>query len=210
MSPRGLPREPLRVGGAIRRGVDLVVLVLVAPAAICLVAILAAAVRIDSRGPVFISLRRMGKGARPIRVWKLRTMVRDAEERKHSLQHLNVLPFPDFKIPHDPRVTRVGRWLRKTSLDELPQLWNLVRGEITLVGPRPCSIAVDKYSLWQTERLEATPGLLGKWQAHGRNQADFDDRCRMDIGQIRDGSAVSEVAIAARTVRAVLTPQDSY
>ena len=210
MSPRGLPRKPLRVGGAIRRGVDLVVLVLVAPAAICLVAILAAAVRIDSLGPVFISHRRMGQGARPIRVWKLRTMVRDAEERKLALQHLNVLPFPDFKIPNDPRVTRVGRWLRKTSLDELPQLWNLLRGELTLVGPRPCSIAVDKYSLWQTERLEATPGLLGKWQAHGRNQADFDARCRMDIGQIRDGSAVSEVAVAAKTVRAVLTPQDSY
>src|SRR5215210_9114790 len=186
-----------------RRVTDLLVLLLVAPAAILLVAILALAVKRDSPGPAFVAHRRLGKGGMPMNVWKLRTMVADAEQRKAELAHLNVLPWPDFKIPNDPRVTRLGRWLRRTSLDELPQLWNLVRGEMTLVGPRPCSIPLTRYRLWHTERLEVTPGLVGVWQSNGRNQVDFDDRCRMDITQIRGASATSGITMTAKTVRAV-------
>jgi lipopolysaccharide/colanic/teichoic acid biosynthesis glycosyltransferase len=203
------PPSP-RLGPVVRRTVDVGVLLLAAPFVLALVALLALAVKLDSPGPVLISVRRVGKGGRVFRLLKLRTMVRDAEEQKKQLAHLNVLPWPDFKIPNDPRVTRVGRWLRKTSLDELPQLWNVLRGEMTLVGPRACSVGVDKYRLWQTERLEVTPGIMGRWQADGRNQADFTARCRMDIAQLRSQSPVAAVVLAARTVRAVLTSRESY
>jgi lipopolysaccharide/colanic/teichoic acid biosynthesis glycosyltransferase len=193
----------------LRRGIDLAVLLIVATGALLLVALLAVVVKLDSRGPAFISHTRVGRGGRPFKLWKLRTMVRDAEAQKEHLRHLNVLAWPDFKIPNDPRVTRTGRWLRKTSLDELPQLWNLARGHLTLVGPRPCSIPVADYTLWQTERLEAVPGLLGEWQACGRNKADFVARCRMDIGQIRRSSPESDAALALRTARAVLLDRNS-
>ena len=141
---------------------------------------------------------------------KVRTMVRNAEQMKAQLMDLNVLPVPDFKIPNDPRVTRVGRWLRKTSLDELPQLWNVLRGEMTLVGPRPCSIVVTRYELWQTERLEVTPGLIGRWQAEGRNHADFAARCRMDIRQLRTESPAASLLLAAKTLKAMLTSRESF
>jgi lipopolysaccharide/colanic/teichoic acid biosynthesis glycosyltransferase len=186
------------------------VLLLAAPFVLVLLALLALAVKLDSPGPVVISVRRVGRGGRIFGLLKLRTMVSDAEQQKEQLAHLNVLPWPDFKIPNDPRVTRVGRWLRKTSLDELPQLWNVLRGEMTLVGPRPCSVGVDKYRLWQTERLEVTPGLMGRWQAEGRSEADFAARCRMDIAQLRSQTPAAALVLAARTVRSVLTSRGSY
>jgi lipopolysaccharide/colanic/teichoic acid biosynthesis glycosyltransferase len=210
VKPRGIAPPSPRLAPVVRRAVDVGVLLLAAPFVLALVALLALAVKFDSPGPVLISVRRVGKGGRVFRLLKLRTMVRDAEEQKKQLAHLNILPWPDFKIPNDPRVTRVGRWLRKTSLDELPQLWNVLRGEMTLVGPRACSVGVDKYRLWQTERLEVTPGIMGRWQADGRNQADFTARCRMDIAQLRSQSPVAAVVLAARTVRAVLTSRESY
>jgi lipopolysaccharide/colanic/teichoic acid biosynthesis glycosyltransferase len=210
MRPRPIAAPPPRLGRLLRRAIDLAVLSLAAPVVLPLVALLALAVKLDSPGPVLISVRRVGRGGRVFRLLKLRTMVRDAEEQKKALAHLNVLPWPDFKIPNDPRVTRVGRWLRKTSLDELPQLWNVLRGEMTLVGPRACSVGVEKYRLWQTERLEVTPGLMGRWQADGRNRADFADRCRMDITQLRSESPAAAVVLALRTVRAVLTSRESY
>jgi lipopolysaccharide/colanic/teichoic acid biosynthesis glycosyltransferase len=210
VKPKAIASPSPRLGPAARRAIDICVLVLVAPVVLALLALLALAVKLDSPGPVLISVRRVGKGGRVFRLLKLRTMVKDAEEKKKQLAHLNVLPWPDFKIPNDPRVTRVGRWLRKTSLDELPQLWNVLRGEMTLVGPRACSVGIDKYSLWQTERLEVTPGLMGRWQADGRNQADFAGRCRMDIAQLRSQSPATSIVLAARTVRAVLTSRESY
>jgi lipopolysaccharide/colanic/teichoic acid biosynthesis glycosyltransferase len=197
-------RPPRHAGERVRRGVDLLVVIAAAAIVLPLLAALAAAIRLDTPGPIFIRHRRLGRGGKTIQVLKLRTMVRDAEERKRELAHLNVLPWPDFKIPNDPRITRVGRWLRKTSLDELPQLWNLLRGDVTLVGPRPCSIAISKYELWQTERLEVTPGLFGRWQAEGRGVTDFATRCRMDIAQIRNRSVRVEVALAAKTMASVV------
>jgi lipopolysaccharide/colanic/teichoic acid biosynthesis glycosyltransferase len=210
MRPRQIAEPPPRLGPSLRRAIDVVVLVLVAPCALLLVAVFALAIKLDSPGPVFISHKRVGKGGRVFRLFKLRTMVRDAEEQKEALRHLNVLAWPDFKIPDDPRVTRVGRWLRRTSLDELPQLGNVFVGDMTLVGPRPCSIDVAKYRLWQTERLEVCPGLMGRWQADGRNQADFESRCRMDIAQLRSLSPAVAVALAAKTVHAVLTSRESF
>jgi lipopolysaccharide/colanic/teichoic acid biosynthesis glycosyltransferase len=137
-------------------------------------------------------------------------MRRDAEQLKRTLEHLNILPWPDFKVADDPRVTRAGRWLRRYSLDELPQLYNVLRGEITLIGPRPCSIALSDYELWQTERLDVTPGLVGRWQADGRGTLDFAGRCRLDIRQAQSRSIRVDLQLVAGTVRSVLTAKGAY
>lgn len=194
-----------RVGSAARRVVDLIVVAVLAPVVVPLVALLALAVKLDSPGPVFVMHERLGQGGARFRLYKLRTMTADAEERKAELAHLNVLTWPDFKIPDDPRVTRVGRVLRKTSLDELPQLWNIVLGQLTLVGPRACSVDIGAYELWQTERLEVRPGLFGTWQAEARGRADFDERCRMDIAELRTRTVGSQVRVALKTLRSVIT-----
>ncbi len=188
-----------------RRLLDLVVLTVTAPLVVPLVLVLAALVKLDSPGPAFIRHRRVGRAGRPFDLFKLRTMVEDADELKEQFRHLNVLPWPDFKIPDDPRVTRVGRLLRRSSLDELPQLWNVVRGEMTLIGPRPCSIPLERYALWQTERLEVTPGIVGVWQATARGKASFAERCSLDIRQARSLSVPRALALSASTVVAVLT-----
>ncbi len=192
------------MGAWTRRAVDVAVVIALAPAVLLFVVAIAIATKLDTRGPVFFRDQRLGHGERPMRVVKFRTMVVNAEELKPSLQHLSILPWPDFKIPNDPRITRVGRWLRHTSLDELPQLWNVLVGDLTLVGPRPSRIPIDQYELWQTERLEARPGIFGKWQCEGRARVNFDDRCRMDIRQVRERSVRSQIGFAWRTLGAVL------
>lgn len=188
----------------LRRVIDLTVLLVAAPVVIPLIGVLALAIRLDSPGPIFARHERLGQTGRRISLLKLRTMVQDAEERKEEVAHLNVLPWPDFKIPDDPRVTRVGRWIRKRSFDELPQLWNVLRGDLTLVGPRPCSVRLDRYELWQTERLEAKPGLFGRWQAEARGRADFETRCRMDIGQVREPGLAKEARFTVKSILATL------
>lgn len=203
--PPELGRRSGVSSAVLRRVVDVLAVLVVAPVVLALVALLAAAIKLDSAGPVVITHERLGRGGRRFRLLKLRTMVCDASERKAALAHLNELPWPDFKIANDPRVTRVGRWLRKTSLDEVPQLWNVLRGEMTLVGPRPCSIGLDAYELWQTERLEDTPGLFGRWQCDARAAVSFEDRCRMDISQLRSRSLRSSAVLTGRTIWAVLT-----
>jgi lipopolysaccharide/colanic/teichoic acid biosynthesis glycosyltransferase len=115
-----------------------------------------------------------------------------------------VLPLPDFKVPDDPRITRVGRFLRATSLDELPQLINVLRGEMSLVGPRPTSFPATTYELWHTRRLEVAPGLTGLWQLQGRNAMSFDDRLRLDIQYIRRASLAFDAWLVVRTVGAIL------
>ena len=137
---------------------------------VCLpvLALCALAVRLDSPGPGAVRQLRTGRDGRRFRMYKFRTMVENAEELKASLAHLNVLPAPDFKIPNDPRITRVGKLLRATSLDELPQLLNVLRGDMSLVGPRPTSFAPSTYELWHTHRLDVPPGLTGLWQVEGR------------------------------------------
>jgi lipopolysaccharide/colanic/teichoic acid biosynthesis glycosyltransferase len=194
----------------LRRAVDLLVVTLVGPFAGILILLLGLVVRVTSPGPAFVFLERKGRGGRPFRMLKLRTMVRNAAQMQSELQHLNVLQGPAFKIPNDPRVTNVGRWLRKSSLDELPQLWNVLRGEMTLVGPRPSDVPLEKYQLWQTERLEVTPGLFGRWQAEGRGRVDFDTRCRMDISQVRSRSIVATLRWVALTTRGLLTARGAY
>jgi lipopolysaccharide/colanic/teichoic acid biosynthesis glycosyltransferase len=138
-------------------------------------------------------------------MYKLRTMVKNAEELKEKYMHLNLLTYPDFKIANDPRITRVGRFLRKTSLDELPQIFNVLRGDMTLVGPRPTSFKASTYSLWHTTRLELKPGLTGLWQVGGRNELDFDERVRLDIAYLRNQSLWLDLQIMFRTIGAVFS-----
>ena len=122
------------------------------------------------------------------RLYKFRTMVGDAEARKAEYAHLNELAWPDFKIRDDPRITRIGRILRRLSLDELPQLLNVLKGEMSLVGPRPTSFTPEAYRLWHTARLEVAPGITGLSQISGRSKLDFDQRVKLDLAYIERAS----------------------
>jgi lipopolysaccharide/colanic/teichoic acid biosynthesis glycosyltransferase len=137
-------------------------------------------------------------------------MVHNAEELKAQLSHLNELQWPDFKITDDPRVTRVGRVLRKTSLDELPQLLNVLKGEMTFVGPRPTSFSAETYTLWQTERLDVTPGITGLWQIMGRASMEFTDRVYLDVFYIEHRSIWLDFQILIRTFFAVLAQRGAH
>jgi len=147
---------------------------------------------------------RTGRNGRRFGMFKLRTMVRNAEQLKAELAHLNVLPAPDFKIPDDPRVTRVGKILRKTSLDEAPQLLNVLRGDMSIVGPRPTSFAASTYELWHTQRLEVRPGITGLWQVEGRGSTTFDERLRLDVRYIRHQSLLQDLLLVLRTFGSVV------
>jgi lipopolysaccharide/colanic/teichoic acid biosynthesis glycosyltransferase len=134
----------------------------------------ALAIKFDCpQGPVLFRQSRSGRLGRRIQIAKFRTMVPNADELKESLRRRSSVSWPDFRLEHDPRVTRLGRLLRQTSIDELPQLWSVLRGDMSLVGPRPTSFASDTYLPWQTERLDFAPGLTGPWQVMGRNSMDF-------------------------------------
>jgi lipopolysaccharide/colanic/teichoic acid biosynthesis glycosyltransferase len=170
---------------------------------VLLTAIVAIAVS-DPRSSVFFRQQRTGRGGRRFSLYKLRTMCPDAEARKAELRELSEVPWPDFRLNGDPRVTRLGRLLRRTSLDELPQLFNVLRGDMALVGPRPTSFSADTYEPWQLERLEVRPGLTGPWQIDGRATVDFTGRCRMEIAYIRHPSLRRYVVLLVRTPMAVL------
>jgi lipopolysaccharide/colanic/teichoic acid biosynthesis glycosyltransferase len=188
----------------LKRGLDLGLCVVLGPLAALVVAAAALAVRWDSPGPAFFAQRRLGLDGRSFRMWKLRTMVVNAAAMESELRHLNELPWPDFKISRDPRVTRVGRLLRRTSLDELPQLWNVVRGEMSLVGPRPTNFGLADYQLWHTERLVTPPGITGLWQVLERAQCDFDHRLRLDLAYVRAWRLRLDLRLLLATVRAVV------
>ena len=186
-----------------KRTFDLAVCIWLLPVVAIIMLLVALAIRLDSPGPVLIAQQRTGKDGRRFRMYKFRTMVQNAEELKAGLRHLNVLPPPDFKIPNDPRITRAGRILRQTSLDELPQLFNVLRGDMSLVGPRPTTFEPTTYSLWHTRRLEVTPGITGLWQVKGRNLTTFDERLRIDIEYIEHQSFWFDLKILLQTVPAI-------
>lgn len=202
LSPTGYRRA--------KRCLDLLMSLALLPLVIPVLLLCALAIRLESPGPVVFFQNRTGKGGRRFRMWKLRTMVKNAEELKAKYAHLNELTYPDFKITHDPRVTRVGRVLRKTSLDELPQIINVITGDMSLVGPRPTSFKADTYRLWHTGRLEVQPGITGLSQVSGRNHLDFDDRLRLDLAYIRHRSFGLDLAILLRTVGSVALGSGAY
>jgi lipopolysaccharide/colanic/teichoic acid biosynthesis glycosyltransferase len=198
------PQLPGRGYLVCKRAFDVLVALVLLVVLLPVVLLCVIAITLDSPGPVLFAQRRTGQDGRPFRMWKFRTMVRDAEARKAELAHLNILPPPDFKIIDDPRITRVGKFLRRTSLDELPQLLNLLKGDMTLVGPRPTSFAAASCDLWHTARLEVRPGITGLWQVTGRNTTTFDERLRMDIEYVRSMSFAVDLRIIARTAMAVV------
>lgn len=194
-----------RVYQVMKRLLDIILSLLALPFALFILALCSIAIKLDSPGSIGFSQLRTGKGGRRFKMYKLRTMVENAEELKAKLMHLNELSYPDFKIRNDPRITRVGRFLRRTSLDELPQIFNVLQGDMTLVGPRPTSFSANTYRLWHTARLECKPGITGLWQVSGRNELDFDDRLRLDIAYYRNQSLWLDLQILFRTVGSVVS-----
>ena len=151
---------------------------------------------------------RVGKDGVPFRLHKLRTMVPDAEERLAELKALNEASGPMFKMADDPRVTRVGRFIRATSIDELPQLWNVVRGDMSLVGPRPAlPHETEEWDSLLAQRLRVKPGITGMWQVHGRSDTSFEDYTRLDLYYVDNWSLTTDLAIMLKTVPAVVFRQ---
>ena len=197
---RGLGRTKSTL--ALKRAVDVagagIGLLVLAP----LLALVAIAVKLDSRGPIFFGQHRRGRGEGEFTMWKFRTMVVGADEMQAELSHLNeMVDGPMFKITEDPRVTRVGRWLRRSSIDELPQLWNVLRGDMSLVGPRPLVPAEDDHVMgWHRARLDLTPGLTGPWQVLGRNSIPFHEMVKLDYLYVAEWSLWNDFKLMLRTV----------
>jgi lipopolysaccharide/colanic/teichoic acid biosynthesis glycosyltransferase len=166
---------------------------------------IAIAVKLTSDGPIFYPWRVLGENGRAFTGYKVRTMVRDADKLKPQLQHLNERSGPVFKIAKDPRVTPIGRWLRKHSLDELPQLWSVLIGDMSLVGPRPVFASeYQDFELWQMRKMTVKPGLVCIWQLDGRQHVtDFSDWARLDLRYIDTWSLRNDLVILLRTPMAI-------
>ncbi|MDZ4773582.1 MAG: sugar transferase [Planctomycetota bacterium] len=161
----------------------------------------AAAVKASSPGPVFFLQERAGQFGKPFKLVKFRSMFIDAEARKQALMHLNEMDGPVFKIKNDPRITPIGRWLRRLSIDELPQFYNVLRGDMSLVGPRPpLPSELPGYEQWHLRRLTRRGGLTCIWQTSGRNQVPFKEWMRMDRRYMRQESMVTDLSLIAKTV----------
>jgi lipopolysaccharide/colanic/teichoic acid biosynthesis glycosyltransferase len=197
-----------------RRGKRLVDLMLTVPAVLLLLplfAVLALLIRLDSKGAALYASQRVGKGGRLFRFYKFRSMVAGAERFRDHLQKFNEVDGPVFKMSDDPRITRVGRFLRRSSLDELPQLFNVIKGDMTLVGPRPPILEeVVQYAPWQRGRLSVKPGITCLWQISGRSRLGFEEWMRLDLQYIQNISLGLDLKILLRTIPAVLTGEGAY
>ena len=208
--PLRLPRS----SRLMKRGLDLTLaaagVVLLAP----FMALVALLIKLDSRGPVLFAQVRMGANDRTFSMLKFRTMIDGADLQKATLNHLNKHANGDsrmFKIPGDPRVTKVGRVLRRFSLDELPQLFNVIRGEMSLVGPRPLVLNEDEFvASWGRRRLSLRPGMTGVWQILGRTDIPFDEMVNLDYLYVTNWTLSGDLKILARTIPAIVRPQDAY
>jgi lipopolysaccharide/colanic/teichoic acid biosynthesis glycosyltransferase len=176
-----------------------------------LFAIVALLIKLDSPGPVIFKQQRVGKDGRLFDVLKFRSMIEGAEQMQADLEALNEVDGPLFKVRQDPRVTRVGKWLRRTSIDELPQLVNVLRGEMSIVGPRPGTPEeVAQYEPWQMQRISVPPGITGLWQVSGRSEVPFDEMVLLDIFYIENWSLDLEIRILLQTIPYVLLGHGAY
>ena len=194
-------KESLKFYEICKRGIDIIgagsVLLLLSP----VIAIVACAVKFTSKGPIFFSQKRVGKSGKLFDMYKFRSMVVNAEELKEKLAHQNEMSGPMFKMKDDPRVTKVGKFIRKTSLDELPQLWNVLKGDMSLVGPRPSlPKEVKQFEKWMFKRLTVKPGLTCYWQVSGRNNIDFEDWMKLDISYVEDRNLWIDIKLIFKTV----------
>lgn len=163
--------------------------------------IIAIIIKFTSKGPVFFSQKRVGKYGREFDMYKFRSMVVNAEELKEKLAAQNEMSGPMFKMKDDPRVTKVGKFIRKTSLDELPQLWNVLKGDMSLVGPRPSlPKEVAQFEDWMHRRLEVKPGLTCYWQVSGRNNIDFEDWMKLDIRYVEERNLFVDIKLIFKTI----------
>ena len=182
-------------------------LVLLSPV-IIIVAIL---VKFSSKGPVFFSQKRVGKNGKEFDMYKFRSMVVNAEELKEKLAAQNEMSGPMFKMKEDPRVTKVGKFIRKTSIDELPQLWNVLKGDMSLVGPRPSlPKEVAQFEDWMYRRLEVKPGLTCYWQVSGRNNIDFEDWMKLDVRYVEEKNLWIDIKLIFKTVGVLFGDKNAH
>ncbi|MFJ7509856.1 sugar transferase [Peribacillus simplex] len=165
----------------------------------------------DPKGPIFFKQVRIGKDETEFYMYKFRSMVTDAEERLRDLLALNEVTGAMFKMKNDPRITKIGKVIRKTSIDELPQLWNVLKGEMSLVGPRPPLLReVKEYSSYDKQRLLVTPGCTGLWQVSGRNSLSFEEMVDLDIQYINNRSIYRDIKIILKTVKCMINSDGAY
>jgi exopolysaccharide biosynthesis polyprenyl glycosylphosphotransferase len=192
------------LGFFVKRVFDFIVSLLALIISCPILAVSALSIKLDSPGPVFYRSKRIGKKGCPFVCYKLRTMVANADDLKDSLRYRNERLGPFFKIEDDPRITRLGRFLRKYSLDELPQLWNVLKGDMSLVGPRPHPVDdFEQYSIDQLCRLEAKPGITGLWQVMARNDPSFETNMQLDLEYIENWNLWLDLKILGKTIPAV-------
>jgi exopolysaccharide biosynthesis polyprenyl glycosylphosphotransferase len=206
---------PMRLGRSARvlkRGVDLLVSILALVVLAPLLAVIALLIKLDSDGPVFFRQPRRGRLGSTFQIVKFRSMQIGAEKRRSEVLHMNEVDGPLFKIKgEDPRVTRIGSFIRKTSIDELPQLWNVLKGEMSLVGPRPFVVyEADQITGWATRRLDMTPGITGLWQVLGRNDIPFEEMTKLDYLYVTSWSLWWDLKIMAQTIPVVLGKRGAY
>ncbi len=196
---------------AVKRLVDIVMCMMVLAVAIIPMSLIALAVKLDSPGPIILRQTRVGKNGKPFMFFKFRSMYNDAEQRLEELKKYNETGGVTFKMADDPRRTRVGKVIRRTSLDELPQIFNILLGQMSFVGPRPgLEREMEQYRDWHYRRLEVTPGLTGLSQVSGRSKLKFDDTARLDIYYVENWSLWLDLKILLRTVPAVLKKEGAY
>ncbi len=200
-----------RIGRIAKRIMDLVVVAVMSIPALFASIAIALAIKLDSDGPIFYTGVRVGQNGRQFKMYKFRSMVMGAEDQKVSLSERNEAIGPIFKIKDDPRLTKVGRWLRRTSLDELPQLFNVLLGQMSLVGPRPpLPEEVEQYKPWQRQRMTVIGGITGLWQVSGRSNLTFDELCLLDIYYIENWSIALDTRILLQTIPHALFGRGAY
>ena len=208
--------DPSKVKGrlvyhTVKRGFDIlasgVALVLLSP----LFGVLTVKIKKEDGGPAFYSQTRIGKNGKPFKMWKFRSMIVNADKMVKQLEEQNEIDGAMFKIKDDPRVTKIGHVIRKYSLDELPQLWNVLKGDMSLVGPRPpLPMEVADYTDYDKLRLTVTPGCTGLWQVTKRNDADFDEMVELDLEYINKSSLWFDFKILLKTIGVVIHPNSAY
>jgi exopolysaccharide biosynthesis polyprenyl glycosylphosphotransferase len=195
----------------IKRAIDLAITLLAAVPVLIVTGLIVLAIRLESPGPVLFWQERIGMKGKPFKMVKFRSMVVDAESQKEQLRQMNEASGPIFKIKNDPRLTRVGRIIRRLSFDELPQLYNVFKGEMSLVGPRPAlPEEVAAYQPWHMQRLEVKGGITGLWQVSGRSDLTFDEQCLLDIYYIENWSLSLDFRLMLQTIPYSLFGKGAY
>lgn len=194
-----------------KRGLDLLLSTIGIIVVIPIFLIIGIWIKLESKGPIIFSQKRVGQNGKIFNMYKLRSMVVNAEELKEKLKENNEMSGPMFKMQYDPRITKIGRFIRKTSIDELPQLINVIKGDMSLVGPRPSlPEEVDQFEKWMLKRLDVKPGLTCYWQVSGRNNIDFEDWMKLDIKYVSERSLFLDIKLIFKTVVVLFGDKNAY